>query len=145
MVVAVAPFIDASISKTVNAPEACSYDDFQALYRQAWRHGLKGMTAFRPMRCWGPCCVRACTRGRQARSWLERRRHGLAHRLERAERVAAVLDQLDSQLPAMVAEQHEAVAHKHHALEAPPMGSRDAAEVAADVEARALSSASVVR
>ncbi|MCZ8234313.1 MAG: adenosylcobalamin-dependent ribonucleoside-diphosphate reductase [Inhella sp.] len=47
MVAAVAPYIDGAISKTVNANEGCAYDDFEALFRQAWKDGLKGVTAFR--------------------------------------------------------------------------------------------------
>jgi ribonucleoside-diphosphate reductase alpha chain len=53
MLAAVAPYIDAGISKTVNAPPACPYAEFEALYRQAWRSGLKGLTAFRPSRVLG--------------------------------------------------------------------------------------------
>jgi ribonucleoside-diphosphate reductase alpha chain len=53
MLAAVAPYIDAGISKTVNAPAACSYAEFEALYRLAWRGGLKGLTAFRPSRVLG--------------------------------------------------------------------------------------------
>ncbi|NEX63279.1 adenosylcobalamin-dependent ribonucleoside-diphosphate reductase [Noviherbaspirillum galbum] len=48
MVAAVAPFIDAAISKTVNVPENYPYADFQDLYMQAWRQGLKGITTYRP-------------------------------------------------------------------------------------------------
>ena len=48
MVAAVAPCIDGAISKTVNAPKGCSYGEFDALYRNAWTAGLKGITAFRP-------------------------------------------------------------------------------------------------
>ena len=43
MVAAVAPFIDTSISKTVNVPADYPYEDFQDLYTQAWRSGLKGL------------------------------------------------------------------------------------------------------
>ena len=53
MVSAVAPYVDGAISKTVNAPEGCLYGDFEALYRQAWKAGLKGVTAFRPNRVLG--------------------------------------------------------------------------------------------
>ncbi len=53
MVAAVAPYIDGSISKTVNAPESCPYAEFEGLYRQAWQQGLKGVTAFRPNRVLG--------------------------------------------------------------------------------------------
>lgn len=53
MVAAVAPYIDGAISKTVNAPEDCSLAQFDALCRQAWHAGLKGVTAFRPNRVLG--------------------------------------------------------------------------------------------
>lgn len=48
MVSAVAPYVDAAISKTVNVPEAYPYDDFKDLYIQAWHQGLKGITTYRP-------------------------------------------------------------------------------------------------
>jgi ribonucleoside-diphosphate reductase alpha chain len=48
MVVAVAPFIDAAISKTVNVPADYPYEEFKTLYLQAWRDGLKGITTYRP-------------------------------------------------------------------------------------------------
>ena len=48
MVAAVAPYIDSSISKTVNIPEAYPYDDFQDLYFTAWKSGLKGLATYRP-------------------------------------------------------------------------------------------------
>jgi len=48
MVAAVAPYIDAAISKTVNVPEDYPYTDFQDLYLQAWHQGLKGITTYRP-------------------------------------------------------------------------------------------------
>lgn len=48
MVAAVAPFVDAAISKTVNVPEDYPYADFQDLYMQAWHRGLKGITTYRP-------------------------------------------------------------------------------------------------
>ena len=48
MVAAVAPFIDTSISKTVNVPEDYPYTDFQDLYLEAWRSGLKGLATYRP-------------------------------------------------------------------------------------------------
>jgi ribonucleoside-diphosphate reductase alpha chain len=40
--------VDASISKTVNCPEDLSFEAFKELYRDAYRLGLKGCTAFRP-------------------------------------------------------------------------------------------------
>jgi ribonucleoside-diphosphate reductase alpha chain len=48
MVAAVAPFIDTSISKTVNVPVDYPYADFQNLYLQAWTAGLKGLATYRP-------------------------------------------------------------------------------------------------
>jgi ribonucleoside-diphosphate reductase alpha chain len=48
MVAAVAPYIDTSISKTVNVPEDYPFDDFQDLYLVAWKSGLKGLATYRP-------------------------------------------------------------------------------------------------
>ncbi|HET9652031.1 MAG TPA: adenosylcobalamin-dependent ribonucleoside-diphosphate reductase, partial [Usitatibacter sp.] len=48
MVAAVAPFVDTSISKTVNVPEDYPYADFEDLYVKAWRDGLKGLATYRP-------------------------------------------------------------------------------------------------
>ena len=48
MMQAVQPFIDTAISKTVNVPADCAYDDFKSLYQQAWRARLKGLATYRP-------------------------------------------------------------------------------------------------
>ncbi|MEW5904938.1 MAG: adenosylcobalamin-dependent ribonucleoside-diphosphate reductase [Pseudomonadota bacterium] len=48
MVAAVAPFIDTSISKTVNVPADYPYEDFKDLYTEAWKAGLKGLSTYRP-------------------------------------------------------------------------------------------------
>ncbi len=48
MVAAVAPFVDTSISKTVNVPADYPYADFQGLYFTAWKAGLKGLATYRP-------------------------------------------------------------------------------------------------
>jgi ribonucleoside-diphosphate reductase alpha chain len=48
MVAAVAPYIDSSISKTVNVPADYPYTDFQGLYFAAWKAGLKGLATYRP-------------------------------------------------------------------------------------------------
>jgi len=48
MVAAVAPYVDTSISKTVNVPEDYPYEDFQDLYFEAWKSGLKGLATYRP-------------------------------------------------------------------------------------------------
>ncbi len=48
MMESVQPFIDTAISKTVNVPVDCPYDDFKGLYLQAWRARLKGLATYRP-------------------------------------------------------------------------------------------------
>ncbi len=48
MMEAVQPFVDTAISKTVNVPVDCPYDEFKSLYRQAWRARLKGLATYRP-------------------------------------------------------------------------------------------------
>ena len=48
MVAAVAPYVDAAISKTVNVPAETPLEDTASLYRDAWRMGLKGITIYRP-------------------------------------------------------------------------------------------------
>ncbi|MBI1988343.1 MAG: adenosylcobalamin-dependent ribonucleoside-diphosphate reductase, partial [Betaproteobacteria bacterium] len=48
MVAAIGPFVDSAISKTVNVPENYPYDQFEDLYLEAWKSGLKGITTYRP-------------------------------------------------------------------------------------------------
>ena len=48
MMEAVQPFVDTAISKTVNVPADYPYEQFQHLYQQAWRAGLKGLATYRP-------------------------------------------------------------------------------------------------
>jgi ribonucleoside-diphosphate reductase alpha chain len=48
MVAAVAPFIDTAISKTVNVPVDYPFEEFENLYMNAWKAGLKGITTYRP-------------------------------------------------------------------------------------------------
>ena len=48
MMQAVQPYVDTSISKTVNIPADYPFDDFKDLYRQAWQAGLKGLATYRP-------------------------------------------------------------------------------------------------
>ena len=48
MVAAVAPYIDTSISKTVNVPADYPYGEFENLYMSAWKAGLKGLATYRP-------------------------------------------------------------------------------------------------
>ncbi|HTP26637.1 MAG TPA: hypothetical protein VMK12_13415, partial [Anaeromyxobacteraceae bacterium] len=53
MVAAVAPYIDTSISKTVNVAEDYPYADFEGLYMSAWKSGLKGLATYRPNKVLG--------------------------------------------------------------------------------------------
>ncbi len=48
MQAAIQPYICAAISKTVNVPEDYPFADFEDLYLEAWRAGLKGITTYRP-------------------------------------------------------------------------------------------------
>ena len=48
MSAAVQPFVDTAISKTVNVPEDYPFDEFEDLYLEAWKAGLKGITTYRP-------------------------------------------------------------------------------------------------
>ncbi|MEQ1804292.1 MAG: adenosylcobalamin-dependent ribonucleoside-diphosphate reductase [Burkholderiaceae bacterium] len=48
MLVAVQPFIDSSISKTVNVAADYPFEAFQGLYMKAWKAGLKGLATYRP-------------------------------------------------------------------------------------------------
>jgi len=53
MVAAVAPYVDTSISKTVNVPEDYPYGEFQDLYFHAWKSELKGLATYRPNKVLG--------------------------------------------------------------------------------------------
>jgi ribonucleoside-diphosphate reductase alpha chain len=48
MQAALQPFVDNSISKTINVPDACPFSEFQQIYDLAYDRGLKGCTTFRP-------------------------------------------------------------------------------------------------
>ncbi|MDK9702372.1 MAG: adenosylcobalamin-dependent ribonucleoside-diphosphate reductase [Sulfuritalea sp.] len=48
MVEAVQPYVDTSISKTVNVEADYPYELFQSLYMDAWKGGLKGLATYRP-------------------------------------------------------------------------------------------------
>ena len=48
MLEAVQPFVDTSISKTVNVPADYPYAEFQQLYFAGWKAGLKGLATYRP-------------------------------------------------------------------------------------------------
>ena len=48
MQAALQPFVDNSISKTINVPEDCPFSEFRRIYDLANEMGLKGCTTFRP-------------------------------------------------------------------------------------------------
>lgn len=48
MQAALQPFVDNSISKTINVPESCTFYDFKHIYDLAYDKGLKGCATFRP-------------------------------------------------------------------------------------------------
>lgn len=48
MQAALQPFVDSSISKTINVPRDFPFDQFQDIYMYAYERGLKGCTTFRP-------------------------------------------------------------------------------------------------
>lgn len=45
---AVQPYVDSSISKTINVPLDCGFDEFKELYDKAYEWGCKGCTTYRP-------------------------------------------------------------------------------------------------
>ena len=47
MQIAVQPFIDSAVSKTINVGSNVSFDDFKDIYLKAWKGDLKGVTTFR--------------------------------------------------------------------------------------------------
>lgn len=48
MVAAVTPYVDSSVSKTVNVAADYPFAEFEDLYLDAWRRGLKALATFRP-------------------------------------------------------------------------------------------------
>lgn len=48
MLETVQPFIDTSISKTVNIPADYPFEDFKLVYDKAWEYKLKGVSTYRP-------------------------------------------------------------------------------------------------
>jgi ribonucleoside-diphosphate reductase alpha chain len=48
MLEVVQPFVDSSISKTVNVPVDYPFEDFKCMYMQAWKANLKGLATYRP-------------------------------------------------------------------------------------------------
>jgi ribonucleoside-diphosphate reductase alpha chain len=73
MQAALQPFVDNSISKTINVPRDCRFEDFKEIYQQAYHMGLKGCTTFRPnpvtgevLRGEGESAPHCCTVEREA-------------------------------------------------------------------------------
>jgi ribonucleoside-diphosphate reductase alpha chain len=44
---AVQPFVDSAVSKTINVSDAVTFDEFKDIYMKAWKGKLKGCTTFR--------------------------------------------------------------------------------------------------
>ncbi|MEQ1717700.1 MAG: adenosylcobalamin-dependent ribonucleoside-diphosphate reductase, partial [Hyphomicrobium sp.] len=42
------PYVDSAISKTINCPEAMTFEAFRNIYAEAYKLGLKGCTTYRP-------------------------------------------------------------------------------------------------
>ena len=74
MMEAVQPFIDSAISKTVNVPADHPYADFQGLYLEAWRAGLKGLATYRPNDILGAVLSTTPAPGERAAPEVERRK-----------------------------------------------------------------------
>ncbi len=47
MQAALQPYVDNAISKTINVPQSYPFEEFKAIYREAFEFGLKGCTTFR--------------------------------------------------------------------------------------------------
>lgn len=48
MMAVIQPYVDSSLSKTVNVPADYPFESFKNLYLDAWKSGLKGLATFRP-------------------------------------------------------------------------------------------------
>ena len=47
MQIAVQPFVDSAVSKTINVSDKVTFDEFKDIYMKAWKGKLKGCTTFR--------------------------------------------------------------------------------------------------
>ncbi len=47
MQIAVQPFVDSAVSKTINVGSQVTFDEFKEVYLKAWKGKLKGVTTFR--------------------------------------------------------------------------------------------------
>jgi ribonucleoside-diphosphate reductase alpha chain len=59
MQAALQPFVDSSISKTINVPADFAFEDFVSVYETAFALGLKGCTTFRPNQVTGSILSRS--------------------------------------------------------------------------------------
>ena len=48
MQIAVQPYVDSAISKTINVGDEVTFEEFSDVYVKGWKGGLKGITCFRP-------------------------------------------------------------------------------------------------
>ena len=48
MQIAVQPFVDSAVSKTINVGDGVTFDEFKDVYIKGWKGGLKGLTTYRP-------------------------------------------------------------------------------------------------
>ena len=61
-------FVDSSISKTINCPEAMAFDDFKDVYMRAFDLGCKGCTTYRPNPVTGAVLEGGAAAGEQTRA-----------------------------------------------------------------------------
>ena len=73
MSAAVQPYIDTAISKTVNVAADYPFAEFQDLYLEAWRSGLKGLTTYWPNAVVGPVLEVPCRIARSGMSGSDTR------------------------------------------------------------------------
>lgn len=52
-------YCDSAISKTVNVAPSCTYEEYELIYKQAHKLGLKGITVYRPSELRGSVIVKA--------------------------------------------------------------------------------------
>lgn len=78
--------VDSSISKTINCPADISFEDFEGVYLEAYRLGLKGCTTFRPNPVTGSVLV---AKEQTARGAAEDRAKPTSRAQEVARRAAA--------------------------------------------------------
>ena len=48
MQIAVQPFVDSAVSKTINVGDGVTFNEFKDIYIKGWKGGVKGLTTYRP-------------------------------------------------------------------------------------------------